>query len=82
MIRLPFKTGIFICKMTNVISIYKNAILLNLLDYIPILRLSNIGTIIGLFIYNRLYKYLNKINCLYAKQVSLYKYSFYKLCTY
>ena len=82
MIRLRFKTDIFLCKMANVISIYKNAILLSLLDYMPISQLSNMRTIIGQFIYSRLYKPLNKNNCLYARRVSLYKYSFYKLCTY
>ena len=64
MIRLRFKTDIFLHKMANVISIYKNAILLSLLNYMPISQPSNMRTITGQFIYNRFYKFLNKNNCL------------------
>ena len=70
LINLSFKTGIFSSslKIARVMPIFKKGDQQDCNNYRPIPVLSNISKLTGMFLYNRLYKFLNQNKCLYNNQ--------------
>ena len=71
MINLSFETGIFIenLKTAKTVPIFKDTgSNLNHCNYRPISLLSNINKLIEKLMYNRLYTFLMKFNCIYDLQ--------------
>ena len=56
------------CKTAHITSVYKKGDKLDTSNYIPVSLLSNTGKINEKTMYFRLYKFLDKYNCLYKKQ--------------